>query len=46
MTAANVTLEKEGTQAERERASVPVEIIEPVSQSKSDDERPVQRRRD
>ena len=46
MTAVNVTLEKEGTQAERERASVPVEIIEPVSQSKSDDERPVQRRRD
>jgi hypothetical protein len=46
MTAVNVTLEKEGTPSERERASVPVEIIDPVSQSKSDDERPVQRRRD
>jgi len=46
MTAVNVTLEKEGTPSERERASEPVEIIEPVSQSKTDDERPVQRRRD
>ena len=46
MTAVNVTLEKEGTPSERERASEPVEIIEPVSQSKADDERPVQRRRD
>ena len=46
MTAVNVTLEKEGTPSERERASEPLEIIEPVSQSKADDERPVQRRRD
>jgi len=46
MTAVNVTLEKEGTPSEREHASEPVEIIEPVSQSKADDERPVQRRHD
>ena len=46
MTAVNVTLEKEGTPSEREHASVPVEIIEPVSESKAEDERPVQRRRD
>ncbi len=46
MTAVIVTLQKEGTAAEREHASEPVEIIEPVSQSKADDERPVQRRRD
>jgi len=46
MTAVNVTLEKEGTPSERQRASVPVEILEPVSESKADDERPVQRRRD
>ncbi|HLN04197.1 MAG TPA: hypothetical protein VK335_33230 [Bryobacteraceae bacterium] len=46
MTAVNVTLEKEGTPSERAHASVPVEILEPVSQSKADDERPVQRRRD
>lgn len=46
MTAVNVTLEKEGTAAEREHASQPVDIIEPVSQSKSDDDRPVLRRGD
>jgi hypothetical protein len=46
MTAVNVTLEKEGTAAEREHASQPVDIIEPVSQSKSDDDRPVLRRHD
>lgn len=46
MTAVNVILDKEGTAAEREHASVPVEVIEPVSQSHADDERPTQRRRD
>ncbi len=46
MTAVNVTLEKEGTPSERAHASEPVEIMEPVSDSKADDERPVQRRRD
>jgi hypothetical protein len=46
MTAVSVTLEQEGTPSERERASAPVEIVEPVSQHPSEDERPVQRRRD
>ena len=46
MTAVNVTFEKEGTPSEREHASEPVEIVEPVSESKSDEDRPVQRRRD
>ncbi len=47
MTAVNVTFEKEGTAAEREHASQPVDIVEPVSQSKSgDDDRPVLRRND
>jgi hypothetical protein len=48
MTAVNITLDKEGTPAEREKASVPVEIIEPVSQShgQGDDDRPVLHRKD
>ena len=46
MTAVNIVLEKQGTPSERERASAPVEIVEPVSPHPSDDERPVQRRRD
>lgn len=46
MTAVNVTLEKEGTAAEREHASEPVEIIEPVAQGKSDDDRPKLHRAD
>jgi hypothetical protein len=46
MFAANVILDKEGTPSEREQASAPVDIIEPVSQSQAQDERPVQRRKD
>jgi hypothetical protein len=46
--AVNVMLEKEGTDDERARASEPVEMISAQGQNKttSDDERPVQRRRD
>jgi hypothetical protein len=46
--AVNVMLEKEGTEDERARASEPVEMISAQGQNKttSDDERPVQRRRD
>ena len=46
--AVNVMLEKEGTEEERARASEPVEMISAQGQNKttSDDERPVQRRKD
>jgi hypothetical protein len=46
--AVNVTLEKEGTADERAKASEPVEMVSAQGQNKStsDDERPVQRRRD
>ena len=46
--AVNVMLEKEGTDDERAKASEPVEMISAQGQNKttSDDERPVQRRKD
>jgi len=46
--AVNVMLEKEGTADERAKASEPVEMISAQGQNKatSDDERPVQRRKD
>lgn len=46
--AVNIMLEKEGTEDERAKASEPVEMISAQGQNKSpsDDERPVQRRRD
>jgi hypothetical protein len=46
MTAVNVNLDKEGTPAEREKASVPLDVIEPVGDSKAESDRPVLRRKD
>jgi hypothetical protein len=44
--AVNVSLEQEGTAEERERASVPVEIIDTQPANTNDNDRPVQRRKD
>ena len=44
--AVDVNLEKEGTAEERERASVPVEIIDTQAANNGDSDRPVQRRKD
>ncbi len=46
LSAIRVNLEKEGTAAEREKASVPVQISSQASSEKSDDDRPILRRKD